>query len=115
LAKILIVDDEPLIAMLVEAWIADMGHEAVGPAFSLADAHGLVDGPLDGAVVDLTLGTESGAPIAEALAARGVPFLYATGQAEVQLDHLPRAAGVLLKPYSFESFEAAVKGMLPQL
>jgi DNA-binding response OmpR family regulator len=114
LAKILIVDDEPLIAMLVEAWIADMGHEPVGPAYSLADARGLIDGPLDAAVVDLTLGPESGVPIAEALAARGVPFVYATGQSEGQLDHLPRAAGVLLKPYSFEAFEAAVKTMLPQ-
>jgi len=114
LAKILIVDDEPLIAMLVEAWIADMGHEPVGPAHSLADARGFVEGRLDAAVVDLTLGAESGAPIAEALAARGVPFVYATGQAEAQLDHLPRAAGVLLKPYSFEAFAAAVKGMLPQ-
>jgi len=114
LAKILIVDDEPLIAMLVEAWVVDMGHEPVGPAYSLADARGLVDGALDAAVVDLSLGAESGAPIAEALASRGVPFVYATGQAEGQLDHLPRAAGVLLKPYSFEAFEAAVKGMLPQ-
>ena len=114
LAKILIVDDEPLIAMLVEAWVVDMGHEPVGPAYSLADARGLVDGALDAAVVDLSLGAESGAPIAEALASRGVPFVYATGQAEAQLDHLPRAAGVLLKPYSFEAFEAAVKGMLPQ-
>ena len=112
MAKILIVDDEPLIAMLVEAWVADMGHEPVGPAYSLAEARGLVDGALDAAVVDLTLGRESGAPIAQSLAERGVPFVYATGQGESQLDNLPPAAGVLLKPYSFEAFEAAVKGML---
>jgi DNA-binding response OmpR family regulator len=114
LAKILIVDDEPLIAMLVEAWVADMGHEPVGPAYSLADARGLLGGLIDAAVIDLTLGHESGVPIAEALVAKGVPFVYATGQAEGQLNHLPRAAGVLLKPYSFEAFEAAIKGMLPQ-
>ena len=112
MARILIVDDEPLIAMLVEAWIVDMGHEAVGPAHTLAEARALLDGPLDGAIVDLTLGAESGRPIAEALAARGAPFVYATGQAEAQLDDLPPAAGVLLKPYSFEAFEAAVQAML---
>lgn len=100
--------------MLVEAWVADMGHEAVGPAYSLSDARGLLGGAIDAAVVDLTLGHESGVPIAEALAANGVPFVYATGQAETQLNHLPRAAGILLKPYSFEAFEAAIKGMLPQ-
>jgi len=109
----LIVDDEPLIAMLVEAWISDMGHDPVGPAHSLAEAQALLGEPIDGAIVDLTLGGESGRPIAEALAALGAPFLYATGQAETQLDDLPRAAGVLLKPYSFEAFEAAVHAMLP--
>jgi DNA-binding response OmpR family regulator len=113
LAKILIVDDEPLIAMLVEAWIADMGHEPIGPAHSLTEAQALLDLPLDGAIVDLTLGLESGRPIAEALAAKGAPFVYATGQAEAQLDDLPPAAGVLLKPFNFEAFVAAVQAMLP--
>lgn len=113
LAKILIVDDEPLIAMLLEAWILDMGHEPVGPAVTLAEAQALTDAELDAAVVDLTLGTESGRPVAEALARRGVPFAYATGQAEAQLDDLPRAAAVLLKPYSFDAFRAAIATMLP--
>lgn len=113
MARILIVDDEPLIAMLVEAWIADLGHEPVGPANSLAEARALLDGAVDGAVIDLTLGGESGRPIAEALAGRGAPFVYATGQAEAQLDDLPPASGVLLKPYSFEAFEAAVRAMFP--
>lgn len=114
MAKILIVDDEPLIAMLVEAWIVDMGHDPVGPAHSLAEAQALLDAPLDAAIVDIALGHESGRPIAEALAARGVRFLYATGQSERQLDDLPPAAGVLLKPYSFEAFEAALRTMLSE-
>lgn len=99
--------------MLVEAWIVDMGHEPVGPAFSLSEAKALVDSEFDAAIIDLTLGHESGRPIAEALAARRVPFVYATGQAEAQLDDLPRASAVLLKPYSFEAFGAAVLAMLP--
>jgi DNA-binding NarL/FixJ family response regulator len=113
LAKILIVDDEPLIAMLVEAWIVDMGHEPVGPAHTLAEAQALLAAPFDGAIVDLTLGGDSGRPIAEALAARGAPFVYATGQSEAELGDLPRASGVLLKPFSFEAFEAALRAMLP--
>jgi DNA-binding response OmpR family regulator len=112
LAKILIVDDEPLIAMLVEAWIVDMGHEPVGPANSLAEARALLDAKFDAAIIDLTLGHESGRPIAEALAARGAPFVYATGQSEGELDDMPRASGVLLKPYTFEAFEAALHTML---
>lgn len=99
--------------MLVEAWIVDMGHEPVGPASSLNEAKALIDSPFDAAIVDLTLGHESGRPIAEALAAKAIPFVYATGQAEAQLDDLPRASGVLLKPYSFEAFEVAVQAMLP--
>jgi CheY-like chemotaxis protein len=112
LAKILIVDDEPLIAMLVEAWIGDLGHEAVGPATSLAEARALLDATFDAAIIDLTLGCESGRPIAEALAARGAPFVYATGQSEGELDDMPRACGVLLKPYTLEAFEAALHTML---
>ena len=99
--------------MLVEAWVVDMGHEPVGPAHSLGEAQALMGSVIDAAVVDLTLGHESGRPIAEALAAKGSPFVYATGQAEAQLDDMPRASGVLLKPYSFEAFEAAVQAMLP--
>jgi DNA-binding response OmpR family regulator len=100
--------------MLVEAWIVDMGHEPVGPASSLKEANALMGSEFDAAIVDLTLGHESGRPIAEALAAKNVPFVYATGQAEAQLDDLPRASGVLLKPYSFEAFELAVEAMLPR-
>ena len=113
MARLLIVDDEPLIAMLVEAWVVDLGHEPVGPAHSLAEALPLLDEPIDGAIIDLALGLESGRPIAEALAAKGAPFVYATGQAETELQGLPPAAGVLLKPYSFEAFVAAVRAMLP--
>ncbi len=98
--------------MLVEAWVADMGHEPVGPAHSLGEAQALLGEPLDGAIVDLTLGLESGLPIVEALARKGVPFIYATGQSEAQLDDLPPAAAVLLKPYSLEAFETALQAML---
>ena len=112
LAKILIVDDEPLIAMLVEEWLVDMGHEPVGPAHSLAEAQALLETAMDGAIVDLTLGADSGRPIAEALTAMGKPFVYATGQAEGQIGDLPPPAALLLKPYTFENFELAVRGML---
>ncbi len=112
MARILVVDDEPLIAMLVEEWLVDMGHEPVGPAHSLAEATALLETPMDGAIVDLTLGSESGRPIAEALAAKGKPFVYATGQAEGQIGDVPRASGLLLKPYTFENFEVAVREML---
>ena len=98
--------------MLVEAWLLDMGHEPLGPAHTLSEAEHLAQSPLDAAIVDLTLGKDSAKPLAEALAAKGKPFVYATGQSEGQLDHLPKAAGVLLKPYSFDKFEAAVNGML---
>jgi DNA-binding response OmpR family regulator len=111
-AKILIVDDEPLIAMLVEAWLVDMGHQPVGPAHSLGEALALVGADLDAAIVDLTLGNESGRPVAEALAARGAPFIYATGGYEDELADMPRGRGVLMKPFGFTAFEAAIQTML---
>ena len=56
MARILIVDDEPLIAMMAEDWLDELGHAAVGPAHDLDGALALVDRDLDAAILDLTLG-----------------------------------------------------------
>jgi DNA-binding response OmpR family regulator len=115
LAKILVVDDEPMIAMLVADWLADVGHEPVGPALTLTEAMALLDHAFDAAIVDLALGAESGRPIAEALAAKGTPFIYATAQAGADLDDLPPSMGLLTKPYSCEALTLALKPILSSL
>ncbi len=108
MAKILIVDDEPMIAMLVEAWLVDLGHEPLGPAHSVAEARALLDGEFDGAIVDVTLGPESGRAVAEALTAKGAPFVYATGSFAEDLADMPPGRAILTKPFGLAEFEAAI-------
>jgi CheY-like chemotaxis protein len=79
--RILVVEDEYMIASDLAQSLTDLGVAVVGPAGSVADAVALVAGDpaLDAAVLDVNLGTEKVFPVADALQARGVPFVFATG------------------------------------
>lgn len=79
--RILVVDDEPLISMLVENWLGELGCEVVGPARTVADGLALADGQLDGAILDVNLAGGTCYPLANALRLRGVPLAFATGDA----------------------------------
>ena len=80
--RFLVVEDEYLIAVSLALALEEDGVEVVGPAGSVRDALALVeaeDGRLDGAVLDINLHDERVYPVADALAARGVPFVFLTG------------------------------------
>jgi CheY-like chemotaxis protein len=116
--RVLVVEDEALIAMAVEARLRDAGAEVVGPAFTAAEALRLVeaaaaaDGGLGAAVLDLKLaGGETAIPVADALAARGVPFLFATGYGAGCDTGGHTAAPVLRKPYDPERLVAALEDL----
>ena len=96
--RILVVEDEFIVAAMIGDILKDEGAEVVGPAGTLAEGLALAQQQgLDGAVLDWNLGGEPGAPIAQALQSRGVPFVIATGYGAVQDEF----AGVLVlsKPY----------------
>jgi DNA-binding response OmpR family regulator len=78
--RVLIVEDEPLIAMLVQEWLEELGCKVIGPAASVSGALELIAGAeLEGAVLDVSLGKEESFPIADELRKRRVPFVFATG------------------------------------
>jgi CheY-like chemotaxis protein len=80
--RLLVVEDEYMIAIELVRALEDLGAEVVGPAGSVEDAFSLLEdagAPLDAAVLDINLRDERVYPVAEALAARGVPFVFATG------------------------------------
>ncbi len=108
MARILIVEDETLIAMMLEEWIVELGHTPVGPAHSVAKAMELVrDAPCDAAIVDFNLRGETAEPVSALLRARNVPFAFASGDRMSGTD----LQKVLPKPYAFE----AVSQILSQL
>lgn len=85
--RVLVVEDEALVSMLVEDELRDAGATVLGPAACVDDAMRLVeaaaaDGGMDAAVLDLNLQGEWATPVADRLAALGVPFLFATGYGE---------------------------------
>src|SRR3712207_9283677 len=78
--RILIVEDEALVAMLVEDALLDAGAEVIGPVATVAEAMALLDSAApDAAGLDLKLAGETSRPVAHVLATRGGPFSAGTG------------------------------------
>jgi CheY-like chemotaxis protein len=113
--RVLIVEDELLIAMLVEQMAEDLGYAVVGPALTVDEALGLVDREtFDCAVLDMNLGHGiSSAPVAEALKIKGVPFLFASGYGANGSVENSSAAPVLNKPFLTHDLEKALQSILP--
>lgn len=81
--SILIVEDDPLIALDLAQGFRDEGFTVVGPASTVQDALALVrDVPLDGASLDYELGRETSLPIALSLIANNVPLVFVSGRSE---------------------------------
>jgi DNA-binding response OmpR family regulator len=97
--RVLIVEDRYLIASEVAEQVGRLGGEVVGPSRDVASAAELVaEGPLDMAVLDISLEGEVVFPLAEALAARGVPFVFLTGYDVGRLPSPWRERPALAKP-----------------
>jgi len=107
--RILVVEDEALVAMLVEDALVEAGYEVIGPARSVAQAMKLLEGETPAAaVLDLNLAGETSTPVADALARRGVPFVVATGYGVAGVPAAHRAAPVLPKPYDPADLTATI-------
>lgn len=98
--RILVVEDEALIAMLVEDALLDAGAEVLGPAATVEEALALFESSEpEAAVLDINLAGQASTPVADALADRGVPFVVATGYGAAGLPERHRGVPVLAKPY----------------
>jgi CheY-like chemotaxis protein len=97
---ILVVEDEMLVLLGIEDVLADYGCEHVSAAANVDQALSLIDSQaFDAAMVDVNLDGRKSYPVADALAARGVPFVFSTGYSGESLDEGYRDRPVLGKPY----------------
>jgi CheY-like chemotaxis protein len=111
--RILVVEDEMLIAILVEDWLAELACDTVGPVGSATEALALIEaGELDGAILDVSLDGHDSFAVADALRARDVPFAFATGHGAGRIAERFKDAPTLAKPYDFERVRAAVTVLL---
>jgi CheY-like chemotaxis protein len=80
--RVLVVEDEVIVAFSIECEVEDAGGEIVGPAHTLEEATRLIDEPIDVAILDINLNGESVWPIAQALRDRGVPYVLASANCD---------------------------------
>ena len=92
--RVLVVEDELLVLMMIEDMLADLGCESVVAAATVEKALAAIDAQvIDLAMLDMNLNGNNSPAVAEALAARGIPFVYSTGKRRSQYERrLPRPA-----------------------
>lgn len=113
--KVLLVEDEALIAMMAQDMIEGLGHEIVHTAASLKDALDACDRDFDCALLDVNLNGDSSMPVATELKERGRPFAFTTGYGAGGVSDEHRDAPVLGKPYALTELETMLDGFAAQL
>ena len=110
--RVLVIEDESLIAMLLEDLLPEMGYTVEALAATVSEALALLEQrPVDLAVVDVNLGGESSFPVADVLQQRGIPFLFTTGYGQMGLPEPYSALPVLQKPFRKKDLQAALQAL----
>ena len=111
--RILVVEDEMLVLMMTEDMLADLGCESVSAAATVEQALALIDAQIfDAGMLDMNLDGDRSHSVADALAARGVPFIFATGYSGHDMRDGYRDRPVLRKPFRFEELTEIFTGLL---
>ncbi len=112
-ARVLIVEDEPLVAENLRDDLVEAGFEVVGVAPRVESALKLIEGTgFDVAIIDANLAGTSAAPAAAALSARGLPFMVLSGYAREQLQREFSEAVYIQKPYRVRKLIDALNSLL---
>jgi CheY-like chemotaxis protein len=111
---VLVIEDEMMVAMLLEDMLTDLGCTVLGPAARVHQALTLIatTGAPDAAVLDVNLNGQKSYPVADALLARGVPFLFATGYHRDLVMNGYRSFPQLQKPFKRSELSDALAKLL---
>lgn len=113
--NVLVVEDETLVLFNLEDMLTELGCVVVGPAMRLQQAETLATtSETDVAILDVNLGGQPVFPVAEALVARGVPIIFATGYGRAGLPPAWQDRPVLVKPYTAQDVEHALVAIAQQ-
>jgi DNA-binding response OmpR family regulator len=106
----LVVEDEMMIAMMLEDMLTDLGHSVIAIAGQLDSALDLArDTDADMVILDLDLGGETTLPVAQVLAERGVPFIFASGYGSQRHTAPFHSVVTLKKPFDLNDLSRALK------
>jgi CheY-like chemotaxis protein len=107
--RVLVVEDEGSVALLIEGMLEDLGCEIAASVATLAKAlHAVQTETLDFAVLDVNLAGDQVFPVAEILKGRRLPFVFSTGYGRVGVPETFKDCAVLNKPYTIEDLRATL-------
>ena len=111
--RVLVVEDEYLIRMLLEDMLAELGYEIAAAVGTLAEANDLAaNGKFDLAILDVNLDGQEIYPVADVLATRGLPFVFVSGYGESSLPDPFRGRPTLQKPFQAEQLRTTLAKLL---
>ena len=112
--RILVVEDEFLIRMLMEDMLADLGYDLVGVAGRVDEATELAKTrDFDLAILDVNLDGHDVYPVADLISKRGLPFMFVTGYGGRGLPEAYRARPTLQKPFQLDELKQMLAQLLP--
>jgi PAS domain S-box-containing protein len=113
--RVLLLEDEIMISMMMAQTLSELGFEVVGPFANVASAVAAIEaGGIDAAILDVNLGTESGYSVAPVLQARRVPFIFMTGYGVESVSTQFPNAPIVQKPVAREMLQELLGTSIPQ-
>jgi CheY-like chemotaxis protein len=112
--RVLVVEDELMIRMLLQDMLDDLGHTLAGEAGRLDEALALAkQADFDIAILDVNLNGQPISPVVEVLIARGLPFVFATGYGQRGVPEPYRMIPTLQKPFQADALALALEAAVP--
>jgi len=109
--RILVVEDEPMIRMLLEDMLGELGYTVAAEAAHIDEAlEATKNADFDLAILDANLNGEPASPVADALVTRGTPFVFATGYGELPKPYRDRPT--LRKPFQIDGLKSMLQSTL---
>lgn len=111
--RVLVVEDETLVLIMIEDMLTDLGCQSVTAAATVNKGLALIDAQVfDAAILDMNLNGNSSHSLAEALVARGVPFVYCTGNNGHTFGDVGHNRPMLKKPFKYEELVQVMTRLL---
>ena len=110
--RILLVEDEALVAMMMQGILEQLDCAVIGPCATCFEALSLLkENKIDAAILDVNLGGETVYPVADALTRQGVPFAFATGYGRETIESRFAHVTTLEKPVGYDELRAALRNL----
>jgi CheY-like chemotaxis protein len=114
--RVLVVEDEYLIRMLLEDMLDELGYEVAAAVGTISEAGQIAaNGDISAAILDVNLDGQEIYPVADILAKRGLPFVFVTGYGERSLPEPYRGRPALQKPFQSEQLKTALAGLFARV